>query len=73
MSYGRKPYYIYESSDGFNFMGQDCIAVVPYDAMAQFIASLVWRGEGEIKELIERGLELRPILKDKYPKLSIEE
>lgn len=63
MSYGRDPYYIYESSEGFHFCDVGLKGpTVPYDAIAQFVASLAWRGDEQINKLIARGCELRPTL-----------
>lgn len=49
--------------------GNSVFAEIEYDAMAQFIATM-WRREnrdiglleGELKQLILRGLEVRPVL-----------
>lgn len=74
MSYGRFPYYIFESNAGFEFWSPAGLpaaiefeyppvkATVPRAAMAQFVASLAWRGAEELQELIDEGLAMRPDL-----------
>ena len=84
MSYGRRPYYIistgisdddYSGFQFFNVPGAnaddhiDGSPWIPYDAMAQFVASM-WRRDhtkadlanlrGELLNLIKRGIEVRP-------------
>ena len=70
MSYGRDPYYIFETADPegdgtfIEFVGYGRI---PTDAIAQLVASMAWRdeqggpvpGHGGLAEYIERGRELR--------------
>jgi hypothetical protein len=63
MSYGRTPFYIYESGDGFTFHQPEKPAInIPYDAIAQLIATMAWRDNGELEAMIERGYAIRPDL-----------
>ena len=69
MSYGRSPYYIfsslYQGENSFEFYKEGRhLGTIPYDAMAQFLASMHWRRNGEMSDLIARGYELRPELKE---------
>lgn len=55
MSYGRKPYYIYRTAMGF----QCHESFIPYDLVAQLIASMAARNNGELQALVRRGMKLR--------------
>lgn len=72
MSYGRHPYYIMrnldsDGVDGFDIVGMRGTVRVPYDAVAQLVASMEWRDRGNpsstgLIECLKRGKELRPEL-----------
>lgn len=64
MSYGRHPYYIYGDYENMHFHGERVSASIPEDAIAQFVASMAWRGQKEIDEWLDRGKKLRPELDD---------
>lgn len=64
MSYGRNPYYIYGDGETLHVHGENVSVSVPEDAIAQFVASMAWRGQKEIDEWLERGKNLRPSLDD---------
>lgn len=60
MSYGRQPYYIYSDGEFVHFIGTGSPDVkVPVAAMAQFIASMITRGDEEVQSWIQLGKEIR--------------
>lgn len=61
MSYGRAPYYIWADGRYVTFVGEGgAILPVPYDAIGQFVARMIARGDDEVNEWIARGVALRP-------------
>ena len=66
MSYGRKPYYIFDDGESINFYESEPVGKkvgpVPHAAMQQFIASLAWRGTDKLQDWIDAGCALRPEL-----------
>jgi hypothetical protein len=75
VSYGREPFYVYACACGGepdetkdpphpkepHVMFGCCTYPVQWDELAQFIASVHWRGE--LPELLDRGYALRPDLR----------